>query len=349
MSVINDVAPIKEIKIKSKTEPWITSEILESIRDRDQYIEKFRKTEDSNFYTSYCQLRNKVQRMVKNAKENYFESKIEENQNNPKKLWDQFKSLGYSNKQKDKTNIVLEINQEITHDANKIVNHFNVFFTSIAESLVSKLPQAEHIYDTCSNVFKKYYRKVFFQNLFLELSSVNEDFVLRKLEKLNVSKSTGLDGIPSRFLKDGAQTIVKPITCMINLSINSGIVPDEMKQARVCPIYKKSNRLDVGNYRPVSLLVVISKILERAVYNQLEYYLNKNNLLNELQSGFRSKYSTDTCLIHLLDHIKSQTARGLYTGMIMLDLQKAFDTVDHQILCKKLQTMGVTSNGLNPI
>ena len=281
--------------------------------------------------------------MVKNAKENYFENKIEENYNNPKKLWEQFKTLGYSNKQKDKANTVLEIDKEITHDAGKIVNHFNVFFTSIAESLVAKLPQAEHIFDTCSNIFKRFYRKVFCQNLFLELSSVNEDFVLRELEKLNVSKSTGLDGIPSRFLKDGAQVLAKPITFLINMSITSGIVPDEMKQARVCPIYKKNNRLDVGNYRPVSILIIVSKILERAVYNQLEYYLNKNNLLYELQSGFRSKYSTDTCLIHLLDHIKSQTARGLYTGMIMLDLQKAFDTVDHQILCKKLQTMGVLS------
>lgn len=184
---------------------------------------------------------------------------------------------------------------------------------------------------------------MFCQNLFLELSSVKEEFVLKELEKLNISKSTGLDGIPSRFLKDGAQVLVKPITFIINLSINSGTVPIDMKQARVCPIYKKNSRLDVGNYRPVSILIVVSKILERAVYNQMEYYLNKNNLLYELQSGFRSKYSTDTCLIHLLDHIKSQTAQGLYTGMIMLDLQKAFDTVDHRILCKKLQTMGVLS------
>ena len=88
-------------------------------------------------------------------------------------------------------------------------------------------------------------------------------------------------------------------------------------------------------------MCIISKILEKAVYQQLESHLNKNNLLYEFQSGFRSAYSTDTCLIHLFDHIKSQTAKGLYTGMVMIDLQKAFDTVDHQILCSKLQAMGV--------
>lgn len=101
--------------------------------------------------------------------------------------------------------------------------------------------------------------------------------------------------------------------------------------------------MEVENYRPVSILAVVSKILEKTVYNQLENYLVKHNLLYYLQSGFRSKYSTDTCLIHLIDHIKDQTAQGLYTGMIMLDLQKAFDTVDHTILCNKLQIMGIES------
>ena len=99
------------------------------------------------------------------------------------------------------------------------------------------------------------------------------------------------------------------------------------------PLFKKNCRSEVGNYRPVSILCVISKILERAVYNQLEAFVTKNNLIYEFQSGFRGNFSTDTCLIHLTDHIKKNTSKGLYTGMIMLDLQKAFDTVDHEILC----------------
>ena len=100
--------------------------------------------------------------------------------------------------------------------------------------------------------------------------------------------------------------------------------------------------MEVGNYRPVSILsIIVSKILERAVYVQLENFLVDNNILYDYQSGFRRSYSTDTCLIHLLDHIKVNNSLGLYTGMILLDLQKAFDTVDHVILCNKLKTMGV--------
>ena len=119
------------------------------------------------------------------------------------------------------------------------------------------------------------------------------------------------------------------------MSINSGIVPDEMKFARVRPFFKKNSQLDVSNYRPVSILSIVSKILERSISIQLIDFIKENNLLYEYQSGFRGSYSTDTCLIHLLDYIKGNTAKGLYTGMIMLDLQKAFDTVDHSILCKK--------------
>ena len=93
----------------------------------------------------------------------------------------------------------------------------------------------------------------------------------------------------------------------------------------------------------VLLLIRISKILERAVYTQLEDNLVKKKLLFDFQSGFRSNFSTDSCLTYLTDYIKIQTSKGLYTGMLMLDLQKAFDTVDHDILCKKLKAMGIKS------
>ena len=153
--------------------------------------------------------------------------------------------------------------------------------------------------------------------------------------KLNPSKSTGTDNIPARFVKDAASVFKKPIGHIINLSIEKNVVPKDLKNARVVPLFKKHKRSEVGNYRPVSVLSVVSKILERAVYTQLEDYLVKKKLLFDFQSGFRSNFSTDSCLAYLTDYIKTQTSKGLYTGMLMLDLQKAFDTVDHDILCKK--------------
>ena len=135
-----------------------------------------------------------------------------------------------------------------------------------------------------------------------------------------------------------ASELKKPITYIINLSILSNTVRDDLKIAMVQPLFKRDSRTDVSNYRPISILCLNSKLLEKAVYIQVEEYFTKNNICYNLQSGFRGTFSTDTCLIHLTDHIL-----GNYTGMVMIDLQKAFDTVDHVILCKKLQAMGIGS------
>ena len=137
--------------------------------------------------------------------------------------------------------------------------------------------------------------------------------------------------------------MTKPITHIVSLSVQTGIVPRSLKNARVVPLFKKNKRSDVSNYPPVSVLSVVSKILEKTVYVHLEGYLVKNDLLYEPQSGFWSRFFTETCLTYLTEFISYQTSKGLYTGMILLDLQKAIDTVDHLVLFDKLRAMGVCS------
>ena len=115
-----------------------------------------------------------------------------------------------------------------------------------------------------------------------------------------------------------------------------GSFPDACKIAKVKPLFKKGSKTDPSNYRPISLLPLLSKVFERVVLDQTEEFLSLNKILYDYQSGFRKNHSTDTCLSFLNDKILKGFDDGLVTGMILIDLQKAFDTINHDILLKKL-------------
>ena len=180
---------------------------------------------------------------------------------------------------------------------------------------MSKRPRQEYTtYDVDSVKFKNLYKDIMPDSL--KFQEVSGEFVVKEFKSLNISKSSGLDGIPAWFIKDAAEVIKGPITYIVNLSLRSGIFPNELKLTEVIPLHKKKSRLDAGNHRSVSILSLVSKVLEKTVFPQLNSYLVENKLFfNQFQSGFRGSYSPDTCLIHLQDHIRKQTASGQYTGM----------------------------------
>ena len=179
------------------------------------------------------------------------------------------------------------------------------------------------------------------------LNKVTEEEVFKQLSQLNVNKATGHDGLAARFLKDGAPEICSPLTYIINLSFETSTVISDTKVPKVVPLFKKGDKANEGNYRPVSILPIVSKIYERLAYNQLYKYLQDNNLIYEYQSGFRNGYSTDSAIINLTDTIRHNTDKGYMTGLILLDLQKAFDTVNHEILCHKLTAIGLGKNSVD--
>ena len=231
----------------------------------------------------------------------------------------------------------------LVFDSSRVAQIFNSFYSSVASDLVAKLPSPFGIFTTSCLSFKEFYqRKLGLRPRFV-LSAVSSHYVRKQLLSLNPKKAVGLDDLSSLFLRDGTNYILSPITHIINLSMISETVPDSFKEAKVVPIFKKGSKLDPSNYRPVSILNVMSKILERAVYSQLNEYVEKRGILLDNQSGFRSGFSTDSCLLDLSDFIKHEISMGNYVGMVLLDLQKAFDTVDHALMLEKLHAIGVDS------
>ena len=139
------------------------------------------------------------------------------------------------------------------------------------------------------------------------------------------------------FLKrDGAMVICKPITDLINLSISLSSFPKSCKVAKLKQRFKKGYKFEPNKFRPISILPLISKVLEKVIHDQMQTFLTDNSILYCYQSGFRKFHSNDTCLSYLNDKILKGIHHGLMTGLILIDLQKAFDTVDHEILLKKM-------------
>ena len=339
--IIDNLAPRRQCKVKVNTEPWVTTDILETIDERDKMLNVFHKTKDPTAYQQFCKLRNKVQRLVKRTRQEYITEQIEINKNNSKKLWSTLKSLGYSNKGNSKEPIVLTIDEKVCYDPVNVAEHVNSFFVNVACKLVAALPKLEDRFSAFSNYCRSYYKNLGITPAMYVLKEVSSEFVLKELKTMNATKSTGLDNIGPKFLRDGADVLSDTITYLINLSIKNKIVPDCTKKAKVIPLYKKKSKLDVGNYRPVSVLTSLSKLLEKAVHGQVESFCNDSGIIYPFQSGFRRKYSTDTCLIHLHDYIRREISHGFFVGMVMLDVQKAFDSVNHDMLCEKIRLAGM--------
>ena len=164
---------------------------------------------------------------------------------------------------------------------------------------------------------------------------ITEETIKKLLCCLDVSEAPGMDEISPRLLKDGAEVLAKPICDIINFSIKLSTFPDKCKIAKLTPLFKKGSKTDPKSYRPISLLPFISKLIEKVIHKQTQEYLDKNGLIYKFQSSFRKIFSTDSCLVQITDYIIKSMDKGQHTGMILIDLQKAFDNLDHDVLLKK--------------
>ena len=173
------------------------------------------------------------------------------------------------------------------------------------------------------------------------LPNMSVEFVRKEVKSMSNAKATGLDGISVQLLKISLDAVDEILTFIFNFSIESGYVENDWKRARVTPLFKSGDEHVVNNYRPVSVLPIVSKIIERHVFNSFYEYLSENGLITKCQSGFRPKHSCETALNELIDRWLKHIDEGKLTGVLFIDLSKAFDTVNHDVLLHKLLSFGI--------
>ena len=183
-------------------------------------------------------------------------------------------------------------------------------------------------------------------NSVFQLRLVTEGQVLKLLHKLINGKATGLHNIPNRVLKESADITGPSLTFIFNFSIMSRAFPDDLKIAKVTPAFKGGDRDDLGNYRPVSVLPTVAKIFEKLVYDQMYAYLLNNDLSGDGQFGLRSLHSTALALSKVTNTWLLNLDSGRMGPVVLLDIQKAFDTVDHQTLLDKRRRYGISCDQL---
>ena len=217
-------------------------------------------------------------------------------------------------------------------DPVEIANEFNKYFVAIGQLLSHNAQPDKSYNEYLSNR----------PHCHLTFSSVNEDIVSNIIRRLKNKSSYGHDNVSNSLIKKAQLYLINPLTLIINQCLRRGVFPQQLKLYKVRPIFKSKDSKSFNNYRPISLLPSISKIFEYVIFYQtLDYFIN-NSLLCSDQFGFRPGRSTELAALKLVDHLISQLDKNNTPINIYIDLSKAFDTLDHQILLSKLEYYGVT-------
>ncbi|CAG9106505.1 unnamed protein product [Plutella xylostella] len=313
---------------------WITPGLMRCIQHRDNLHMKVRQNkEDSVLLVTYKRYRNFCKKLLKSLKSNYENQLLTENKDDPKKLWQSIKNICELNYGCTSPSQLLEAKDTIPESLSACNDYFASVGCRLASKILEKLNKSQE--DLANEVELAYNRDSFY------LSPTDPHEIGRHIRGLKTSSAPGLDGFNTRLIKEISQSVVTPLSRIFNLSIETGVFPTCWKLAAVVPIHKGGNKKEPSNYRPISLLSIFSKLLEKIVNKRLVNFLESNFLLSPNQFGFRQGKSTEDAIQRLVSGVSSALDKGDACIGVFLDLAKAFDTVSPLILLKKLESLGI--------
>ena len=334
-NMYNEHCPVKKVKLTQNKDfkPWFTKGLQNACKKKNNLYARYLKTKSTKDLSRYKNYKNKLTSILRNCKKTYFDKILKEQKNNMKGTW---KILNEIIRKKKSTTMYPETfthkNKLFTSDLD-IANGFNDFFVNVGPDLASKIEAPDNV------DIDKYLSKSCANSMFL--TATTEEETSKIVNQFDSKISTDSSNIGMIVVKKVFGAICKPFTNICNQSFVTGVFPDKMKTAKVIPLFKSNEKNMFTNYRPVSLLSQFSKILEKLFNNRLDTFLEKNEILVDGQYGFRKARSTSMAITHLIEELTNANEEKKITVGVFIDLKKAFDTIDHTLLLRKLKHYGI--------
>ena len=322
--VLHHHAPVKQIRVKKKPSPWISKTIRKEMDRRDRLFRFYRRNPSTASWDIYKAQRNRVVWLQRKAKIEHFQQLLLK-RSHPSALWKTLNITTCSSVSTDNWSSFVSSHKCI---ANTLNNHFASVSSNVTHT--KSVPSSTSLESPTSSV--------------ISLAKTTPDWCKQALSNLKTSCATGLEPVA---LIAARSIISYPLSSIINCSIASSCFPTQWKCAAIKPLHKGGDRAVPSNYRPISILPVSSKLLERHIHLQLSGHLNSNSLLFPFQSGFRPSHSTQTLLLHCCDKWYKALDDRKFIGVAFLDISKAFDTVNHELLLSKLSILGLSTSAVS--
>lgn len=336
-AILKNTSTTKMPRKYNNIKPWITPGLVRCIRNRDKlHLKSKREPDNVILSVTYKRYRNFCNNLLKKLKIQFDKTELQKAGKNSKLVWKFIKKNTLCSKNSEPPLDLLSTEMNPSLATNTVNNFFANVGKNLAEKCLKSRSHFQNVSMSCSS---------YTLNSFVLLNTDVEE-VLRIITGLRDVCAVGWDNIPINIIKRFKHLLAPPLTHIFQLCLSNGIFPKLLKKAVVTPVLKSGDKNCINNYRPISVLTGLSKILEKIINNRLVKYLEDNKLLSDRQFGFRPKRSTSQAVHQLIDYLTTNLDNGRHSIGIFLDIAKAFDTIPCSILINKLETLGIRGTQL---